>query len=190
MATDKNLTIFQKLTKIVGFPGQVKQSQQAPEFNFSKNDLLKTNSKEEYDKTLLQAKQSQYIADKWSKLDQSLYNQSVYYEPNRLAAYYDYESMEFTPEIAAALNIYAEESTTMSEKGQILTIYSESTRVKGILDELFYENLDVNTNLQMWGRGTCKYGDDFVYLKIDCFYNIKLLIENIIKLFYLNSVFF
>ena len=167
MATDKNLTIFQKLTKIVGFPGQVKQSQQAPEFNFSKNDLLKTNSKEEYDKTLLQAKQSQYIADKWSKLDQSLYNQSVYYEPNRLAAYYDYESMEFTPEIAAALNIYAEESTTMSEKGQILTIYSESTRVKGILDELFYENLDVNTNLQMWGRGTCKYGDDFVYLKID-----------------------
>ena len=44
---------------------------------------------------MLQAQQSQYIADKWAKLDQSLYNQSVYYEPNRLAAYYDYESMEF-----------------------------------------------------------------------------------------------
>ena len=33
----------------------------------------------------------------------------VYYEPTRLASYYDYESMEFTPEISAALDIYAEE---------------------------------------------------------------------------------
>jgi len=116
---------------------------------------------------MLQAQQSQYIADKWTKLDQSLYNQSVYYEPNRLAAYYDYESMEFTPEISAALDIYAEESTTLSEKGDILTIYSESDRVKGILEDLFQNKLDINTNLQMWARGLCKYGDDFVYLKID-----------------------
>ena len=27
--------------------------------------------------------------------------------------------------------------------------------------------MDVNTNLQMWARGMAKYGDDFVYLKID-----------------------
>ena len=78
---------------------------------------------------LLQAKQTQYIADKWSKLDMSLYNQSVYYEPNRMSAYYDYESMEFTPEISAALDIYAEESTTLSEKGELITIFSESSRV-------------------------------------------------------------
>jgi hypothetical protein len=116
---------------------------------------------------MLQAQQSQYIADKWTKLDQSLYNQSVYYEPNRLAAYYDYEAMEFTPEISAALDIYAEESTTMSEKGQILTIYSESDRIKEILEDLFNNRLDVNTNLQMWTRGVCKYGDNFVYLKLD-----------------------
>ena len=45
--------------------------------------------------------------------------------------------MEFTPEISAALDIYAEESTTMSEKGQILTIYSESDRIKEILEDLF-----------------------------------------------------
>ena len=119
------------------------------------------------EKALLQAQQSQYVADKWAKLDQNLYNQSIYYEPNRLAAYYDYESMEFTPEISAALDIYSEESTTMSEKGQILTIYSDSERIKGILEELFYDKLDINTNLQMWTRGLCKYGDDFVYLKID-----------------------
>jgi hypothetical protein len=163
---EQNFTVFQKLTKMFGYPGKTRPDQ-VPSFSFSKDELLKTDSREEYEKALLQAQQSQYIADKWAKLDQSLYNQSVYYEPNRLAAYYDYESMEFTPEISAALDIYAEESTTMSEKGEILTIFSESTRVKNILDDLFKNVLDVNTNLQMWTRGLCKYGDNFVYLKID-----------------------
>ena len=163
---NQNLTVFQKLTKMFGYPGKP-QVTQAPSFNFSKDELLKTDSREEYEKAMLQAQQSQYIADKWTKLDQSLYNQSVYYEPNRLAAYYDYEAMEFTPEISAALDIYAEESTTMSEKGQILTIYSESDRIKEILEDLFNNRLDVNTNLQMWTRGVCKYGDNFVYLKLD-----------------------
>jgi hypothetical protein len=163
---DQNLTVFQKLTRMFGFPGQTKPDQM-PSFNFSKDELLKTDSREEYEKAMLQAQQSQYIADKFTKLDQSLYNQSVYYEPNRLAAYYDYESMEFTPEISAALDIYAEESTTLSEKGKILEIYSESERVKSILEDLFTNKLDINTNLQMWTRGLCKYGDNFVYLKID-----------------------
>jgi hypothetical protein len=165
MAEDNN-TVFQKLTRMFGYPGQVKKEQN-PSFNFSKDEILKTDSREEYERAMLQAQQSQYIADKWTKLDQSLYNQSVYYEPNRMAAYYDYESMEFTPEISAALDIYAEESTTLSEKGELLTIYSESDRVKKILEDLFIDKLDINTNLQMWARGLCKYGDDFVYLKID-----------------------
>jgi hypothetical protein len=163
---DSNLTVFQRLTQMFGFPGKLRP-EEAPSFNFSKDEILKTNSREEYEKAALQAQQNQYIADKWTKLDQSLYNQSVYYEPNRLSAYYDYESMEFTPEISAALDIYAEESTTLSEKGEILTIFSESTRVKTILEDLFLNRLDLNTNLQMWTRGVCKYGDNFVYLKID-----------------------
>ena len=163
---EQNMTVFQKLTKMFGYPGKVEQ-EKSPSFNFSKDELLKTDSKEEYEKALLQAQQSTYIADKWTKLDQSLYNQSVYYEPNRLAAYYDYESMEFTPEISAALDIYSEESTTMSEKGDILTIFSDSERIKTELDDLFNNKLDINTNLQMWARGLCKYGDNFVYLKID-----------------------
>ena len=163
---NQNPTVFQKLTRMFGFPGQAK-TDSAPSFNFNKDELLKTDSKEDYEKAMLQAQQSQYIADKWTKLDQSLYNQSVYYEPNRMAAYYDYESMEFTPEVSAALDIYAEESTTMSEKGEILTIYSESDRIKSILQDLFHTKMDINTNLQMWARGMSKYGDDFVYLKID-----------------------
>ena len=104
----QNTTVFQKLTRMFGFPGQTRP-QDTPSFRFSKDELLKTDSREDFENAMLQAQQSQYIADKWTKLDQSLYNQSVYYEPNRLSAYYDYESMEFTPEISAALDIYSEE---------------------------------------------------------------------------------
>ena len=160
----QNLTVYQRLTKVFGFQAE---RPTPPQYKFDRDQLLKTDSREDNEREMLQQQQSQYIADKWAKLDQSLYNQSVYYEPNRLAAYYDYESMEFTPEISAALDIYSEESTTLSEKGQILTIYSESKRVKNILESLFYDILDINTNLQMWCRGTAKYGDNFVYLKID-----------------------
>ena len=72
-----------------------------------------------------------------------------------------------TPEISAALDIYSEESTTTNEDGFILQIFSESKRIKSVLADLFNNSLDINTNLPMWTRNTCKYGDNFVYLKLD-----------------------
>jgi hypothetical protein len=75
--------------------------------------------------------------------------------------------MEYTPEISAALDIYSEESTTVNEDGFMLQIYSESKRIKAVLADLFNNTLDVNTNLPMWTRNTCKYGDNFIYLKLD-----------------------
>jgi hypothetical protein len=107
------------------------------------------------------------MANQWTKIESNLYTQAIYYEPTRIAAFYDYESMEFTPEISTALDIYSEESTTPNEDGFVLQIYSESKRIKGILADLFNNVLDINQNLQMWIRNTCKYGDNFVYLKLD-----------------------
>jgi hypothetical protein len=75
--------------------------------------------------------------------------------------------MEYTPEISTALDIYSEESTTPNQDGYVLQIYSESKRVKAILADLFNKTLDVSINLPMWVRNTCKYGDNFVYLKLD-----------------------
>jgi len=72
-----------------------------------------------------------------------------------------------TPEISAALDIYGEESTTVDQNGYMLQIYSESKRIKSILADLFNNVLDIDTNLPMWTRNTCKYGDNFVYLKLD-----------------------
>jgi hypothetical protein len=75
--------------------------------------------------------------------------------------------MEYTPEISTALDIYAEESTTPDQNGYVLQVYSESKRIKSILVDLFVNTLDINTNLPMWIRNMCKYGDNFVYLKLD-----------------------
>lgn len=59
-----------------------------------------------------------------------------------------------TPEISSALDIFMEESTTSDENGQILQIYSESNRIKKELSELFYDIIDINTNLAPWVRNT------------------------------------
>ena len=168
MAENKeNLTIFQKLGKVLGPDGPRQEQPTYTQYKFNKQDLLKTTSKAQYEKEKLTAQQTVYLANQWQKIDNEIYTQSVYYEPTRLASYYDYESMEFTPEISAALDIYGEESTTPSEDGHMLTIYSESSRIKSILADLFNNILDINTNLPMWIRNTTKYGDNFVYLKID-----------------------
>jgi hypothetical protein len=41
------------------------------------------------------------------------------------------------PTIAAALDVMMEESTTLNDKGRMMNIYSDSKRVKGILEDLF-----------------------------------------------------
>jgi hypothetical protein len=167
MAEDNknNLTIWQRLSQTFG-PNSL-LGQDYPVFKYDRKELLKTTNKQEYEKSKLQAQQTFYLANQWTKVENNLYTQGVYFEPTRLASYYDYESMEYTPEISAALDIYAEESTTADQNGYILQIYSESKRIKSVLTDLFNNSLDINTNLAMWTRNTCKYGDNFVYLKLD-----------------------
>ena len=160
-------TIYQRLSKLFGPQGPTAQEPSFQKFTVGSQEILKTDDKQEFEEKKLQMQQSLYLSNQWQKIDNELYTKSIYYEPTRLASYYDYESMEFTPEISAALDIYAEESTTPSEKGYILSIQSESTRIKSILGDLFNNTLDIDTNLMMWIRNCTKYGDNFVYLKID-----------------------
>ena len=164
MAEQNRMTIFQRLNNLFGAEGP---SAPKRSYNFDKKDILRTTSKVDYEKTKLELQQGQYLANQWQKIESQLYSQAVYYEPTRLASYYDYESMEFTPEISAALDIVSEEACTISERGYMLNIYSESKRIKAVLGDLFNNILDIESNLPMWVRNTCKYGDNFVYLKID-----------------------
>jgi hypothetical protein len=162
---NQNLTVWQRLTKTFGPYSLL--GQDYPTYQYDKTELLKTTSKQQYDKEKLQAQQTYYLANQWTKIENNLYTQATYYEPTRLASFYDFESMEYTPEISAALDIYGEESTTVNQDGLMVQVYSDSQRIKSILSDLFNNALDVNTNLPMWTRNTCKYGDNFVYLKLD-----------------------
>ena len=162
---NQNLTVWQKLSKTFGPDGTLGQGE--PDYRLDKSEILKTKDKAEYEREKLQKQQSLYLGANWTKVENNLYTQAVYYEPTRLAAFYDYESMEYTPEISTALDIYSEESTTPNQDGYVLQVYSESKRIKSILVDLFVNVLDINTNLPMWIRNMCKYGDNFVYLKLD-----------------------
>jgi hypothetical protein len=162
---NQNLTVWQRLSQTFGPNSLLGMGQ--PSYKLDKSELLKTTSKQEYEKEKLQQQQSLFLSNQWGKIENNLYTQAVYYEPTRIAAFYDYESMEYTPEISTALDIYAEESTTPNQDGYVLQVYSESKRIKSIIVDLFINRLDINTNLPMWIRNMCKYGDNFVYLKLD-----------------------
>ena len=166
---NKNLTIFQKLGQILG-PDGIKQKQvqpQSPRYNIGNGELLRTQDKAEYDRAKLQAQQNKLIGQTWKKVENGLFQQSINYETTRIGSYSDFEAMEFYPTIAAALDVMMEESTTLNDQGRMLNIYSDSKRVKGILEDLFFNRLDLHTSLPMFTRNTCKYGDNFVYLNID-----------------------
>ena len=158
-------TVFQQLSDLFGPERKVRDNKSR--YSLNDKELLKTQSKEEYEFEKLQLQQDAFLNNQWKKVDNEIYQHSIYYETTRLASYADYEGMEFFPEIAAALDIFMEESTTPNSEGRILNIFSESKRVRRILQDLFFNRLDIHTNLPMWVRNTCKYGDNFLYLSMD-----------------------
>ena len=158
-------TVFQQLNDLFG--PDVNRQQSKSRYSINDKELLKTKSKEEYDYEKLKRQQDAYLANQWKKVDNEIYQHSIYYETTRLASYADFEGMEFFPEIAAALDIMMEESTTLNSDNKVINIFSESRRVRRILDDLFFNRLDIHTSLPMWTRNVCKYGDDFLYLSID-----------------------
>lgn len=167
MAEDKNLTIYQKLYYLFGQNKKPESNMTTPKYSFGEKDLITVQSQQDYNKEKLELQQGNFLEAQWARVDSELYQKAVYYETSRIGSYMDYEAMEFTPEISAALDIMGEESCTSSEQGKVLTIQSNSRRVKNVLDDLFYNVLDIQTSLPMWTRNTCKYGDNFVFLKID-----------------------
>ena len=163
----QNLTIFQRLGRVLSPNNELlTQKQPTQRYNIG-SELLKTTSKDEYDVAKLQAQQNKYLQNVWKRVENGMFQQSINYETTRVGSYSDFEAMEFYPTISAALDVMMEESTTVNNNGRVLNIYSDSKRVKGILEDLFFNRLDLHTTLPMWTRNTCKYGDNFIYLNIN-----------------------
>ena len=94
--------------------------------------------------------------------------QADYYaNQNRMDRYTDFDQMEYTPEIASSLDIYADEMTTSSVYRPIINIACSNQEIKGVLDTLFFSILNIEYNLYGWSRSMCKYGDFFLYLDIE-----------------------
>ena len=166
MADKKTGNIFQQLSQVFGRGDGASTNIRVNKYK-SSGTILKTTSKKEYESAKLLAQQDQYLQNQWNRVDGELFQQALYYETTRVGSYSDFESMEFYPEIAAALDIYMEESTTPDSNGEILHVYSSSSRVKAILEDLYKNRLQIHTSLPMWTRNLAKYGDNFVYLNIN-----------------------
>ena len=96
----------------------------------------------------------------------------------RAERYVDFEQMEYMPEIASAMDIYADEMTTSSGIQSLLRIHCKNDEIKTVLDNLYGNILNVEFNLFGWCRTMCKFGDFFLYMDID----EKIGIKNVIGL--------
>jgi len=86
---------------------------------------------------------------------------------NRGERYQDFDQMEYTPEIASALDIYADEMTTSNQLQPLLNIECPNEEIKSVLHTLYYNVLNIEFNLFGWCRTMCKFGDFFLYVDID-----------------------
>ena len=93
-------------------------------------------------------------------------NQRSAYETARLELFRDYEAMDSDPIISSALDIYSDESTVNNVENRILTVRSDNPKVTKILNNLFYDILNIEFNLWSWIRNLTKYGDFFLKLDI------------------------
>jgi len=86
---------------------------------------------------------------------------------NRTDRYIDFDQMEYTPEIASSLDIYADEMTTSTNINPLLELKCNNQEIKLVLENLYHKILNVEFNLFGWCRSMCKYGDFFLYLDVD-----------------------
>ena len=94
----------------------------------------------------------------------------------RSERYVDFDQMEYTPEIASTMDIYADEMTTYSELRPMLNIKCPNEELRAVLDVLYSSILNLEYNLFGWCRTMSKYGDFFLYLDIDDKYGVKSVI--------------
>lgn len=144
---DKNL--FQRLTRLFKSGPVVKRKVKRVDTAIAVADKVKSSGALLFQRS---------TSPTYSVITANSYNLS-----ERLMRYQDFQEMEYTAEIAAAMDIYADETVAQDDKGRVLHIYSDDEKVRDILEDLFYNVLNVEFNLRSWARNLVKYGDFFLY---------------------------
>lgn len=158
MANKEPKSLFRKLTRLFRSGPVVKRKIRALDTTMAVADKTKSSG------TLLFQKS---LSPTYATITSNAYNLS-----ERLMRYQDFQEMEYTPEIAAALDIYADETVAADEKGKCLHIYSDNEKIRELLEDLFYNTLNVEFNLRSWARNLGKYGDFFLYNDVSPEYGV------------------
>ena len=152
MATDKSF--FGRLGKLFSTSVIVrKQGNKLKVIDYDETQAIATN-----------------LRDRYMRLHSSAMNNTyenyLAYQQIRQELFRDYDAMDADPIIGAALDIYAEESTSKNEYGKVLEVRTNNEQIKSILENLFYDIINVEFNLFPWVRNLVKYGDHFLHIEI------------------------
>ena len=161
-------TIFQNLSSIMGInkPDAVGDNQFLSTTLPGNEILFATNDKAEYERKLNQYKQEKYLAYQWQRAQVENNMESLASYTAVKLMYRDCDLMDGVPEIGTALDIIADEVCNLSSDNQLLKISSKSKRIKSILEDLFYNRLQISTALRMITRGMVKYGNHYMLLNV------------------------
>lgn len=168
-----NKTILQRLSNVIQGVngGNTSNMNKIVNYNLSptssNNVLYSFNTQEERDTKLKQLKQEKLLAYQWKKIARDSMMTTAVGLNQVKVMYRDADLMDQFPEINSGLHIMAEEATSIDIHGKMLHVYSTSARIKSILEDLFENRLNINVELPMVTRATCKYGNEFMFLNID-----------------------
>ena len=149
MAKEDNKNLFQRLTRLFKSGPAVKRKVKGFDTTIAVADKTKSSGALLFQRS---------TSPSYSVITANSYNLS-----ERLMRYQDFQEMEYTAEIAAAMDIYADETVAQDDKGRVLHVYSDDEKIKDVLEDLFYNILNVEFNLRSWARNLVKYGDFFLY---------------------------
>jgi hypothetical protein len=149
--------LFKQLTRI--FSGPIVK------FRSETGRRIKRRDMDKYANTFKSASGQQFKRSEYHAYDKIQANS--YVNQNRSERYTDFDQMEYMPEIASAIDIYADEMTTSSDLSPLLSIKCKNDEIKAILGTLYHNVLNIEFNLFGWCRSMCKFGDFFLYLDID-----------------------
>ena len=149
--------LFKSLTRLFSGPIVRRRSQSGRQLRRQHLDI--------YSKRFNSASGQQFKKSEYNPMNVTALN--MVSNRNRSERYVDFDQMEYMPEIASSLDIYADEMTTHSSLTPMLHIKCPNEEIKFVLDSLYKDILNINHNLFGWARTMCKYGDLFLYLDID-----------------------
>ena len=151
-------SLFQQLTKLLSGP--------LTRYRRQDTRQLKKRRLDKY-KSRFRSASGQEFKLSSSKDAYNAISTDYYSNQNRMDRYADFDQMEYTPEIASAMDIYADEMTTFSVYRPIVGITCSNQEIKSVIQTLLYNILNIEFNLYGWCRSMCKYGDFFLYLDIE-----------------------